>query len=395
MIAVAEALEFILKQQRDYGIEEADLLQSTGRILATDIKADRDYPAFDRVMMDGIAINTRAFESNINEFVIQSIQAAGDEPAVLNGIQNCIEIMTGAVLPANCDAVVPYEELTIAGNTAIIKATSIKQFQNVHKKGSDGVQDTVLLNANTKMTAAHAGILASVGAGRVPVKRLPSTVVCSTGNELVEIDEQPLPHQLRMSNLYMLAALLKKDNITASLHHIPDDEAAMTSTLTALIAQHEVVILSGAVSKGKFDYLPGVLKSLGMRTIFHRIAQRPGKPMLFGECPNGTLIFGFPGNPMSTFVCYQVYFKAWLYQSQQYNAPLTIARLGKTVTFTPNLSYHLPVFLLNEGGLVKAIPVPGNNSGDIPSLAVVEGLVTLPPEKSIFEEGITVNVTLC
>ncbi len=395
MISVEEALAFVNQQQRDYGVAEAALLTCVGRILASDIVADRDYPAFNRVMMDGIAVNTGSIAPGVTSFIIQGIQAAGEAPLSLNAGANCIEIMTGAVLPVNANAVIPYEDITITDGIASIKEFNIKPFQNIHAQGGDCRQGTILLKANTKITPAHIGILASVGLYNVPVKKLPRIAICSTGNELVEVNEQPLPHQIRKSNSYMLAAALLQEGITAQQYHFADDEAVMTEGLKNIIANNDVVLLSGAVSKGKYDYLPVVLTQLGMVTIFHRIAQRPGKPMLFGECKNGTLIFGFPGNPMSTFVCYQLYFKSWLYKSLQY-APATImARLSKKIIFTPALSYHVPVILHNEMGMLKAIPVPGSNSGDIPSLANVEGIITLPAGQDIFEEGLLVNVTIC
>jgi molybdopterin molybdotransferase len=237
--------------------------------------------------------------------------------------------------------------------------------------------------------------LASVGTYNVPVKELPRLAICSTGNELVEVNEQPLLHQIRKSNSYMLATALAQEGITASLHHFTDDEVEMTTGLCEIINDNDVVLLSGAVSKGKYDYLPSILAQLGMRTIFHGIAQRPGKPMLFGIFPTGTLVFGFPGNPMSTFVCYQMYFRAWLRSCLQIKQQIVPATLGKTIAFMPNLSYHVPVLIQNVDGVMSAMPVPGNNSGDIPSLANVEGLITLQQEKSIFEEGMHVNVVIC
>lgn len=395
MISVEKALANVLQQQRDYGTATVELMQSVGRILAVDVKADRDYPAFDRVMMDGIAIHTDAIAAGITNFTIQAIQAAGNTPLALGDNRQCIEVMTGAVLPANANAVVPYEEITISNGVAGIKDVIPKPHQNIHIQGSDCRQHDVLLKANTKIAAAHIGILASVGMYKVPVKALPHIAICSTGNELVEVDEQPLPYQIRKSNSYMLAAALQQEGITAAQYHFADDEAIMTEGLKNIISNNDVVLLSGAVSKGKYDYLPGILASLGMRTIFHRIAQRPGKPMLFGECDNGTLVFGFPGNPMSTFVCYQLYFKRWLYKSLGYKPAAITGVLSKQISFAPSLSWHVPVVLQNDNGIVRAVPVPGNNSGDIPSLANIEGLVTFPAEKTVFEEGLLVNIIPC
>ena len=340
MITVAEALAYVLQQQNEYGIDAVPLLQCAGRMLARDVCADRDYPAFDRVMMDGIAIRSAALQNGVKTFKVQAVQAAGDAPLTLASTKHCVEIMTGAVLPQDADVVIPYEEITLANNVAVVNTTNVQSYQNIHKKGIDKAAGTLMLAAGTQLTAAHTSVLASVGMGIVPVKRLPRVAVCSTGNELVDIDAQPLPHQIRRSNQYMLAALLQSEHITPALHHLPDDKEVMTTVLSDVIHRYDVVLLSGAVSKGKYDYLPAVLESLGMKTIFHRIAQRPGKPMLFGKLGNGTLVFGLPGNPISTFACYQIYFKAWLYKCLQHKRPVVAARLAGAVVFKPNLSYH-------------------------------------------------------
>jgi len=395
MIAVTEAVSLVLQQQTAYGTEAVPILQSVGRILASNVTADRDYPAFNRVTMDGIAVNSSALKNGQMAFAVQAVQAAGDMPLSLQSNINCIEIMTGAVLPQGTDAVIPYEDINIYNNIATVKASNTRPYQHVHKKGTDINEGSTLLIAGTKLSAVHTGVLASAGIHHVPVKRLPKVAVCSTGNELVDIDRIPLPHQVRRSNQYMLTALLQEEQIIPAMHHLPDDKEVMAAALDYLVKNHEIIILSGAVSKGKYDYLPGVLAGLGMRTIFHGIAQRPGKPMLFGQCANGTLVFGFPGNPISTFACYHLYFKAWLQACLQYTPVVTKARLANEVVFKPNLSYHLPVQLKNEDGVINAIPVQINTSGDIPSLATIDGLVTLPAEQTTFEAGLLVTVNLC
>jgi len=395
MISIAEALSLVLQKQKDFGIEQVPLLQCAGRILAHDVKADRDYPAFNRVMMDGIAVSSSALSKGFDTFTIQAVQAAGDEPLTLDGINYCIEIMTGAALPTGTDTIIPYEDIIIEGGLAKVSAINIQPLQNIHQKGTDNRQGELLVKAGTKLTAAHTGVLASVGMVTVPVKRLPKVVVCSTGNELVEPGTTPLPHQVRRSNPYMLAAFLQNEHITPVLHHLPDDKEIMTAAIAQLVHSYDVILFSGAVSKGKYDHLPAVLETIGMQTIFHRIAQKPGKPMLFGEYSNGALVFGFPGNPISTFVCYQLYFKAWLYACLKYDKPATMARLASEVNFKPNLAYHLPVQFRNDDGLLKAVPVLMNTSGDVPSLANIEGLVTLPPEQVNFEKDLLVNVNLC
>jgi molybdopterin molybdotransferase len=395
MITVNEALAQITAYTRDFGVEEVPLLQSIKRILAKDITADRDFPPYHRVTMDGIAINTKAFDRGKKDFYIEAVQAAGVPLQALKDEHNCIEVMTGAVLPGNTNAVIPYEECVITDGVASVQSVSIKQYQNVHLQGNDSKAGTVLIPKNTTVTPAHVGIMATVGLVKVPVYKLPAVAICSTGDELVDIEEMPLPHQIRKSNGYMLAAALQEEGITAMLYHLKDDKESMQEQLTTILKECDVLLLSGAVSKGKFDYLPEVLSMLGMQTVFHRVAQRPGKPFLFGAFASGKLVFGFPGNPVSTFVCYHVYCKQWLHTSLRCTTKKVTARLAKPISFLPKLAFHVLVILEYKEGTLYATPILGANSGDMPSLVDSDGIITLPAEKDNFEEGDIFEVTYC
>ncbi|GEO09579.1 molybdopterin molybdotransferase MoeA [Segetibacter aerophilus] len=386
MISVQKALNLILEQQRGFGTEEVPLLQSAGRVLAEPVFADRDFPPYNRVMMDGIAINGEAFERGIRKFTIENIQAAGDPQKKLENNGNCLEVMTGAILPANTDVVVPYEQCEIAEGIAIVKAETVITMQNVHLQGTDSKRGELLLEKWERITPAMIGIMASVGLSQVKVLRLPKITICSTGDELVDVSEQPDAHQVRRSNVYMLAAALLSEGIHADTVHLPDDPTRMSSEIASLSNSNDVVLFSGAVSKGKFDYLPTVLQELGMQQAFHTVAQRPGKPFLFGTIKN-TLIFGFPGNPVSAFVCYHQFFKQWLHQCMRFNTTKQFAALATDVHFKPALSYHLLVTLLNNNGKIVATPITGSTSGDLVTLTKAEGIITLPPDRDYFKEG--------
>lgn len=384
MISVSEALQLVCAQVRNYGTEEIDLLQSTSRILAQDIVADRPYPPFNRVTMDGIAINSKAFSTGRRAFKIEGVQAAGQPQQILIDIDNCLEVMTGAVLPANADVVIPYEQCEIIDGIAKVTIDEISTLQNVHLEGTDSKKGDILVKAGHKITPAVIALIAASGLSKVLVKRLPKVAVCATGDELVEVDEQPLPHQIRQSNSYMLVAALQTEGIHAQRYHLRDDPQVMFEELTTITNYYDVVLLSGAVSKGKFDHLPSVLNRLKMETIFHGIAQRPGKPFLFGKLFNEVLIFGFPGNPASTFVCYQLYFKAWLYQSSGISLPVMKAFLSKPLNFKPNLTLHALVTLSYDEGKLIATPVEASTSGDMVSLALAQGILSLPADRQEF-----------
>jgi molybdopterin molybdotransferase len=386
MISVQKALNLIIEQERDFGTEEVSLLQSTGRILAEPLFADRDFPPYNRVMMDGIAINGEAFKSGARKFTIENIQAAGDRQKKLENNSNCLEVMTGAILPANTDVVIPYELCEIAEGIAIVNAETVATMQNVHLQGTDSKRGELLLEKWERITPAMIGIMASVGLSQVKVLRLPKITICSTGDELVDVSEQPEAHQVRRSNVYMLAAALSSEGIHADTVHLPDDPTRMITEIASLLNNNDVVLFSGAVSKGRFDYLPTVLQELGMQQVFHTVAQRPGKPFLFGTIKN-TLIFGFPGNPVSTFVCYHQFFKQWLHQCMRSNNTKQFASLATDVHFKPALSYHMLVTISNTNSKIVATPVTGSTSGDVVTLTKAEGIITLPADRDYFKEG--------
>ena len=394
MISVEEACRFIDYYTKDFDTEKVPLLQSTNRTLATNIIADRDFPPFDRVTMDGIAINRNAFVVGQKKFIVEKISAAGASVQTLESEQNCIEVMTGTVLPVNTDAVIPYEQCEIKNGIAEVIADEIKAYQNVHKQGSDETKRSILLEKNTLITPAYIGVMATVGISEAQVYRLPSVAICSTGDELVSIEETPLSHQIRQSNIYLLAADLQTEKIVADLYHLPDEKQQMKQQLQLIINNHDVVLLSGAVSKGKFDFLPAVLEEVSMTTIFHHVAQRPGKPFLFGNI-NSKLVFGFPGNPVSTFVCYHLYFKRWLRQCLHQTERKAMAKLSGDIKLSSPLTNHVLVKLNNDGGNAIAEPIFFSTSGDIPSMIHADGIISLPANKNYFPKGEVFEVILC
>jgi len=387
MISVTEAQKRLLEHLPEYSSEFVALNEVTNRVLDEDVIADRDFPAFDRVTMDGIAIRFDELIQGKQEFPIAGIQAAGAPPMDLVDPKSCIEVMTGAVLPNGCDTVVPYEDLELKEGFAMLQRKPERSGINIHKKGLDQVAGRLLLNAGQQITPGVIGLLASVGKGLVKVKKLPTVAVISTGDELIDIDLQPLPHQIRRSNSFMLSAALITDGIKGDSFHLPDDQHAMELAIRKLLNNYEVLIFTGAVSKGKFDFLPEVLEACGVQTLFHRVAQRPGKPILFGKHPAGSLIFGFPGNPVSSLVCYHVYFRYWLHQVLGLRPQSLSAQLEEEVVFKPNLDLHLLVSLRMKDGVLFASPAAGNNSGDLVSLARANGMLHFPATQSIFPAG--------
>ena len=389
MISVEEALEIVLSIPGNYGVEKVPLQHTFNRFLAEDIYSDRDSPPFDRVMMDGIAIDSSVLSDNQKDsFFIEGIQAAGDIQKVLNNKYNCLEVMTGAILPQNTDTIVPYEDIEIINNNAHLKKSVVPKTY-IHLKGSDHKKGILALPKSKRLNAADIGLLASVGISLVPVFKMPKIAVVATGNELVEVDAVPENHQIRMSNVYALQAALNADGIASTIFHLIDDEVILLKQLSSIVYEYDVVLISGGVSKGKYDFVPVILDKLGVQKLFHQVAQRPGKPFWFGHQPlQNTHVFALPGNPVSTFVCYQFYFRHWLFASFGNQLKHPLIQLSGTTTANNNLSLFIPVVINNEGNEVTI--VSNNGSGDLFSLANIDGFILVPKgadtyiDKSLF-----------
>ncbi|OGS69436.1 MAG: molybdopterin molybdenumtransferase MoeA [Flavobacteria bacterium RIFCSPLOWO2_12_FULL_35_11] len=387
LIKVKDALEIVLKNSENFGIEEVDFLNASGRVLKESIFADRDFPPFDRVSMDGIAISSESFNNGQRTFKIEGIQAAGSPQLTLQNTSNCLEAMTGAVLPKNTDAVIQYELLTIENGIAKVNLEVVKNFQNIHLKGTDKKQCDLLINENTLISPAEIGIFATVGKTKVKVAKQPKVMVVSTGNELVEVSEIPTDHQIRRSNVFTLVSLLEKLQIKAETLHILDDKKVLLTKIESLLAIYDVLIFSGAVSKGKFDFIPEVLDELGVKKLFHEVKQRPGKPFWFGKKGEKT-IFAFPGNPVSTFVNCVKYFYPWHYKSVGLNFENKHnAILSEDFYFKPEMTYFLQVKLIQVEGKLWATPISGKGSGDLANLAEADAFLELPDNRSNFTKG--------
>ncbi|MEO3406511.1 molybdopterin molybdotransferase MoeA [Mucilaginibacter sp. CAU 1740] len=390
MTTVAEAEKLVLSQIRDYGIQLLPFEQALGYVLAEDLKADRDLPPFNRVTMDGIALKYSAIKNGIDTFRIKATQAAGDEPVNIEQEDECIEIMTGAVLPASVDTVVRYEDVKIDQRQATLLSAEIKQGQNLHLKGVDKKQGDLVAKGGVVVSPVIISLAASIGKTHLLVKKMPRVMIISSGDELVDGDQTPSPYQIRKSNSYTVKAVLKKHNIDADILHIPDDPAITKEKIQHCLKNYDVLLLSGGISMGKFDYIPQALEDLGVEKLFHKVAQRPGKPFWFGRYGDeGALVFAFPGNPVATFMCLHRYFLTWLNTTLSLpSKKVTYAALGRDFTFKPELQYYLQVTLQsNEQAQLIAMPVEGNGSGDFANLAGTEAFLELPLERSEFKKG--------
>ena len=392
MISVEEAQNIINAQKPDWGTSEILLEHSIGEVLCENIYADRDFPPFNRVAMDGISLSFDVYQKGQRDFQIQATQLAGEEALELLDKTNAIEIMTGAILSKGCDLVIRYEDLEFyekEGKKWVkILAIEASQWMNIHIQGTDQKSGDLLIAKGTQISAAEIAILATVGKSKVTVKNKPKVAIISTGDELVDVEDIPLPHQIRKSNTLAIQASLNQIRVTNERFHLADDKTQLKSKLAEILQNFDVLLLSGGVSKGKADFLPEVLEELNVKKHFHKIAQKPGKPFWFGSNELGKQVFAFPGNPISTYMCFRVYFIPWLVKLCGKKVNTLSAVLNESITFKSDMGFFAQVrSQVGQTGEVQAWPAMGNGSGDLANLSKSDAFIYLPKGQTEYKAG--------
>ncbi|MFT7589150.1 MAG: molybdopterin molybdotransferase [Limisphaerales bacterium] len=388
MISFEAAQQIVHAHVGDFGSEQIPLSRGLKRVLKENWYADRDMPPYDRITMDGIAINYAAWEAGIRNFNIEGVAAAGAPKFTLQNGQSALEVMTGAMLPKGTDTIIRYEDVLLENGIARIQVEQVRQGQNIHNKGLDRKAGELIVPSGVLLSASEIGVGASLGKHQIKVARFPRTIILSTGDELVEIDKQPEAYQIRRSNVYRMAATLEAAGVSVDTAHLMDDPQLIRTKIKELLEEYELIVLSGGVSKGKFDYLPEALEACGVEKHFHRVAQRPGKPFWFGTHPKAT-VFAMPGNPVSSFMCTQIYLMDWLFSSLGIPAgPKYFAECTLDYPFKPALTYFLESKIdCAVDGKLLATPQPGNGSGDLANLLKGDAFMCLSPDKDAFEKG--------
>lgn len=369
------------------------LVELAGAVLRESITATRDQPPFDRVTMDGIAFAFDSWQEDRGSFRIAGTQAAGAAPLTLNDPGDCIEVMTGAMLPIGCDCVVPVENIEVRAGIAQLRddAPAPVRNLNVHARGIDSRLGDLLLASGCRLGPAEVAVIASNGQSHVLVTRAPKIVVISTGDELVEPGQPLRDWQISRSNVYAVLASLRRHGYTAlSQDHVADDLETLRTRLREHLETHDVMILSGGVSMGRFDYVPQVLQELGVRVVFHKVAQRPGKPLWFGVGAGGQTVYALPGNPVSTLVCLTRYVLPGLLAAQGASpADVETIALAQSYEVKATLAVFLPVKLAQDVVGQCAAPHPTHGSGDFTSLMGTIGFVELPPGPRVVAEDMS------
>ena len=369
MINPNEALNLIQGLIVPQQVQIIAIQDAIGLILAEDLTADRDFPPFNRAMMDGIAIKNTA----IKKWLIEDIAFAGEPQKHLRNSEAAIEIMTGAPVPLECSNIIKFEDIVffeLAGEkwAEYVGLDPIKQGQFVHAQASDCKQNDLILSSGTKIGPVEIAITATIGKSELSVFKKPAIAIFSTGDEIVGIHEKPEAHQIRSSNSVMLESVLKSHGFSTTVAHIKDEKSVVEKSLESALEKHEILLLSGGVSAGKKDFIPEVLAELGFKPIFHKIAQKPGKPLYVGNRADGKLVFAFPGNPISTLTCFWIYFLPWLLGNKLILSTIPVVNLTAS---NPKLDQWLPVKI--KGG--QAETLKNNGSGDLFHWKFADGLV--------------------
>lgn len=398
MISVAEAIQIVRQRTEPLGKERVRIEQALGRVLAADVVADTDLPPFDRSQMDGYAVRAEDVSSVPARLRIVGESAAG------KGWHNQLEegqavrIMTGAPVPAGADSVQQVELTTeLKDGTVVELLETVETGRSIVKRGSEIKAGEIVLRAGTTLNAAMMAVLAAFGNAQVEVFQKPRVAVLATGSELVSVDQKPGQDQIRDSNNYSISAYAELAGAVTERMPLTGDETSLLKQHISEAAQRcDLIVTSGGVSMGVYDLTKAALKELDAEIFFERVALRPGKPTVFARLPNGTLVFGLPGNPVSVSVTFNLFARAALLAMQGTAEPALkreTAVLARSVKGTADRESYLPAQLTsNDDAELVAFPLKWGGSSDVVAFALTTALVIVPANVKTIEAGSLVSV---
>ncbi len=370
--------------------ETVDLPDALRRVLAEDVRADRDAPASTRSVRDGFAVRFIDLPGTLR--VIGEVRAGESTKRTL-AAGEAIEIMTGAPLPAGADGVVMVEHVRRDGDQIHVERT-LKPGENLNPQGSEAKVGDTLLRMGERIGFSEISMLASVGKTTVQVYTLPQIAILATGDEVVELSQTPQSFQVRNSNTHSLAAQVRLAGGTPVILPIAPDNADALTDLILRGLVFDLLLLTGGVSAGKYDIVEPVLAELGAEFYFDRVLIQPGQPAVFGRA-QGTLFFGLPGNPAATMVTFEIFARAAVERLSGVNRselPITLARLTQDFRQKPGLTRFLPA-RLSPGG-VDLTPIEWKGSGDIPAVTRANAFLVTDPDRSEWSAGDLIQVLL-
>lgn len=386
-------LNTVRSLQTSRNIESVPLDEAHRRVLGQDVLADRDYPALRRSLRDGFAVKARDLPGRLK---IRGEVRAGDQEMETVQPGEAVEIMTGAPVPKGADAIVMVEHVSrsqgIDGGFVITVEQPAEPGQFINQRGAEAQSGAILIPSGTVLDASHVATLAMTGMTVVPVVRRPSVAILATGDEIVEVPERPQAHQIRNSNSYMLAALVRASGGEPHVLPVARDTSKALRPLLDEGLGHDLLIITGGVSAGKYDLVKPTLRDLGTEFFFERVRIQPGQPTAFGVC-NGKPVFGLPGNPGSTLITYQLFAR-----------PALELLGGCAEPIQPFLSAQFTAPFKHKGGLTRFLParlsedgqhlshISWQGSSDVPALAKANVFLIADHDRLSWDAGDWIRV---
>ncbi len=380
LLPFEEALRTVMSHKLDFGAEKVHISDSDGRVLREDIFADRDFPPFDKSVVDGFACRLQDLDRPLK--VVGEVRA-GERPSRSVGEGECVRVMTGAPVPPGADVVVMVEETVPVGEDEIRFVgdyESLAREVNIYRRGSDVKAGELLIPAGTRLFPQHIAVLASVGKSEVLVSERPRVGIVVTGDEVVEPEVIPGQTQIRNTNAYSLYAQLKRVGAEPIYYGIASDDVdSLLKLIARSVEENPVTLVCGGVSMGDYDLVPEVMRRLGFDILFDRLAIKPGRPTTFAVSGDGRkVIFGLSGNPVSGFVAFEILVKLFLFASMghRYEPMRVVAPMG--VDFERGRARRderIPVKFGEDGAVY---PVEYHGSAHFQALIDADGFITIP-----------------
>ncbi len=379
MHSFEEALNIILKDVRFTGTERLGFQDALFRVLAEDVVSDVDMPPFDKAAMDGYACRR---EDLGRELEVLEVLAAGDIPGHQIGPGQCTKIMTGAMVPEGADTVIMVEQTT-QSTAGRIRFTDEKTVSNIAKKAEDVKTGDVVWQKGMHILPQHIAIFSAVGYVKPLVAKQPRVAILSTGDELVEPETSPGPGKIRNSNGFQLVAQVKAAHcIPNYMGIVPDSEEATDQAIGKALAENDVVILTGGVSAGEFDFVPKIMRKNKVDILFQKVAVKPGRPTVFGRTDR-SYIFGLPGNPVSSFINFETFVKPLLYRMMGYNFRPLELKMPMGIHFKRKKADRLEFLPVDIDDAGTVSPLKYHGSAHIHAICLAKGLLHIP--KGVFE----------
>ncbi len=399
MISVDEALQQVLAAVRPLGVERVALLDALGRVLALEIRSPRDIPGFDNSAMDGYAVRSAdvasASESHPVTLTVTETVPAGKMPEREVKPGEAARTMTGAPIARGADAIVPVERTRSSGETVEILAPAEPR-AFVRPRGEDIRQDELALEPGRALGAADLGMIASLSRSMVGVYRRPQVAIVATGDELIDIDEKPSGAQVVNSSAYALYGAIREAGGAPAILRVARDTPGEVRERLAEAMAFDVILTTGGVSVGQFDHVKTVLDDLGMKTLFHGVAQKPGRPLKFGTLGDRP-VFGLPGNPVSTLVCFYLYVRPALLRMSgrlKVGLPRISVRVSADIKLAKGLTEFVRVKVERREDEVLATSTGNQGSGILSSVSRADGLLIGPAEADFLRKGDRAQVLL-